>query len=196
MIQQINLYQPMFRSQKKIFSAATILQTSAAFIVVFSLIYAYGAFQLQPVRKELDNTNNEIRELAAKIENIESQFPSRSKSLLLESEIAKINKELANRKKIQSVLQQNTFGNSNGFSGYLEAFARRHVQGTWLTMVKISEGGQFLGLKGKTLSSSLVPVYIGQLANEELLAGRSFNVMEMSRSDINRNQLNFYVSTN
>lgn len=196
MNQEINLYQPMFRRQKKVFSSVTILQTSGVFLLVFSLIYAYAAFQLQPLERELDKTSSEILGLTERIDRIEKQFPSKTKSKLLESEIARLNQELTNRKKIQQVMQQNTFGNTGGFSGYLEAFARRHVQGTWLTMVSISEGGQFLGLKGKTLSSSLVPVYISRLASEDLLNGRAFNVMEMSRSDRNSNELDFYVSTN
>ena len=196
MNQQINLYQPMFRRQKKIFSAATMLQTCGIFFLVFSLIYLYGMYQLRPAEKELAYLKQDILALTEKTERLEKQFAPKGKSKLLESEIARLSEELSNRKKVQEILKQQSHGSTGGFSGYLEAFARRHIQGTWLTKVSISNGGQFLGLQGKTLVSELVPAYITQLANEKLLSGRSFNVMEMSRSEKDKNELNFYVSTN
>lgn len=196
MNQQINLYQPMFRKQEKVFSAVTILQACGVFFLIFTLIYGYGQYQLWPVEKELEFLKKDILTLTDKTEKLEKQFAPKGKSQLLESEIARLNEELSNRKKIQKILQQQSYSGAGGFSGYLEAFARRHVQGTWLTKVNISNGGQYLGLRGKTLSSELVPVYINQLANEELLSGRSFNVMEMSRSEKDKDELNFYVGTN
>ena len=78
----------------------------------------------------------------------------------------------------------------------LEALARQHVAGTWLTKIRIGDGGASVGLEGKTFSSELVPVYIQQLANEKTLAGTAFNVMELHRSEGVEDQLNFKISTN
>lgn len=196
MNQQINLFQPIFRRQKKVFSAATMLQTCAIFLVVFSLIYLYGRYQLRPAEKELSYLKKDISALTKKADRLEKEFAPRGNSKLLESEIARLDEELSNRKKVREILQQQSHGSAGGFSGYLEALARRHIEGTWLTEVNISNGGRFLGLRGKTLASELVPVYITRLSNEKLLNGKAFNVMEMSRSEKDKNELNFYVSTN
>ena len=196
MNQQINLYQPMFRREKKVFSAVTMLQTCGVFFLVFSLIYAYGLYQLHPVRSKLQSINRDIQVLTEKTDKLEKQFAPKEKSKLLESEIARLSEELSNREKVRQILKQQSYKGTGGFSGYLEAFARRHIQGTWLTKVDISHGGLYLGLRGKTLASELVPVYINRLADEELLSGRAFNVMEMSRSEKDNYELNFYVSTN
>jgi Tfp pilus assembly protein PilN len=196
MNQQINLYQPMFRKQKIVFSAMTMLQVGIFFIVVFTSIYIYQSSQIKPYKKQLATIDKELIQLANQIASIST--PQKSKSKLLENEITKLTKELEQRKRISRVLTSRSFGNSSGFSSYLEAFAKGHVQGTWLTSVNIKQGGTSLGLKGKTLSSELVPVYIQKLAEEESLHGSSFNVMELARleKDEGVSELSFSISTN
>jgi hypothetical protein len=40
--QQVNLYQPIFKRQRHIFSALTMLQSAAVVIVALLTIYGYG----------------------------------------------------------------------------------------------------------------------------------------------------------
>ncbi len=197
MNQQINLYQPMFREQKIIFSAMTMLQTGIFFLLVFAGLYAYEANQIKPYKKQLTSLENELTQLNVQADAF-SRSKKQSKSKLLEREISKLSKELEQRERISKILSGRSFGNSQGFSPYLEAFARGHVQGTWLTSVNIKQGGASLGLKGKTLSSELVPIYIQKLADEKSLDGAAFNVMELARVDTEEglSELNFSISTN
>ncbi len=197
MNQQINLYQPMFRKQKVLFSAMTMLQVGIFFIVIFACLYIYQSSQLKPYKKQLASIDKELVQLGTQVAVL-SGSNKQIKSKLLENEIAKLTKELEQRERISRVLSSKSFGNSSGFSSYLEAFAKGHVQGTWLTSVNIKQGGASLGLKGKTLSSELVPVYIQNLAEEESLDGSSFNVMELARveTDEGQSELNFSISTN
>ncbi|MBL1141734.1 MAG: hypothetical protein HND53_06845 [Proteobacteria bacterium] len=197
MNQQINLYQPMFRKQKVIFSAITMLQVGLFFIVVFASLYAYQSNQLKTYKKQLASLDTELMQLGGQVSTFNDP-KKKTKSKLLENEIAKLTKELEQRERISRVLSSRSFGNSSGFSSYLEAFAKGHVQGTWLTSVKIKQGGALLGLKGKTLSSELVPIYIQRLADEKSLVGSSFNVMELARveTDLGQSELNFSISTN
>lgn len=197
MHQQINLYQPMFREQKVIFSAMTMLQVGVFFLLVFTSLYAYETYQIKPYKKQLASLKNDLVQLNAQVEAF-SGPKKQSKSKLLEREISKLSKELEHRERISKILTGRSFGNSQGFSSYLEAFARGHVEGTWLTSVNIKQGGASLGLKGKTLSSELVPVYIQKLADEKSLDGAAFNVMELARIDNKEgtSELNFSISTN
>ena len=197
MNQQINLYQPMFRKQKVVFSAMTMLQVSIFFLIVFAALYAYEVNQIKPYKKQLASMDNELAQLNSQVTALTGS-KKQSKSKLLEREIAKLSKELEQRENILKILSSRSFGNSDGFSSYLEAFARGHVQGTWLTSVNIKQGGAALGLKGKTLSSELVPVYIQKLAEEKSLDGSSFNVMELARVEAEQgnSELSFSISTN
>lgn len=198
MMQQINLYQPMFRKQKVIFSAVTMLQVGVFFLIVFSGLYAYQAVQIKPYKKRLTILETELSQLSVQVVAFEASQKNNSKSKLLENELVKLTKELEQREKISNILSSRSFGNSSGFSSYLESFARGHVEGTWLTDVNINQGGASLGLKGKTLSSELVPVYIQKLAEEESLQGSSFNMMELARveTEDGNPEISFMISTN
>tara|TARA_R110002072_G_scaffold100107_2_gene220333 strand:- start:3001 stop:3597 length:597 start_codon:yes stop_codon:yes gene_type:complete len=197
MMQQINLYQPIFRKQKVVFSAVTMLQVGAFFLIMFSSLYAYQIMQIKPYKKRLTILETELSQLSVQVAAFESSRKNKSKSKLLENEIAKLSKELEQREKISNILSSRSFGNASGFSSYLESFARGHVEGTWLTDVNINQGGALLGLKGKTLSSELVPVYIQRLAEEENLKGASFNMMELARIEKKDAdpEINFLIST-
>lgn len=198
MMQQINLYQPMFRKQKIIFSAVTMLQVGVFFLIVFLGLYIYQAEKIKPYKKQLVSVESELAQLNSQVVAMEANQKNKSKSKLLENEIAKLSKELEKRERISNVLSSKSFGNESGFSSFLESFARGHVEGTWLTDVNIKSGGTLLGLKGKTLSSELVPKYIQRLAKEESLKGSSFNVMELARveKEGGDSEINFSISTN
>jgi len=197
MNQQINLYQPMFRKQHVVFSAMTMLQVGIFFLIIFSSLYFYQSKNLKSYRNQLVTIDKELVQLSSQVMALDSS-KKKSKSKLIENEIAKLTKELEQRERIFNVLSSRSFGNSSGFSSYLEAFAKGHVEGTWLTNVNIDQGGASLGLKGKTLSSELVPVYIQKLAEEESLQGSSFNVMEIARleTDEGDSEIDFLLSTN
>ncbi len=195
MKQEINLFQPRFRRQKKAFSAGTILMLMIFFLIVFSGIYAYSLYQLGPVEARMSSIDDELGKLRQQVKILTKKFPEKSKSKLLEVEIARLNAELDKRRAIKEALVQHSLENSRTFSALLESLARQHVRGTWLTKVSITNGGAALGLKGKTLSAELVPVYIQQLAEEKSFTGLSFNVLELHRSEDNPVNLDFQVST-
>ncbi len=198
MMQQINLYQPMFRKQSVVFSAATMLQAGIFFLFIFLSLYAYQTAKVKPYKEQLTSLEAELSQLSSQVTALEKFQKGNSKSKLLENEIEKLSNELVQRERISKILSSRTFGNSSGFSSYLESFARGHVQGTWLTDVKINQGGAALGLKGKTLSSELVPIYLQKLAEEKNLMGSSFNVMELARVEKEEGdpEISFSISTN
>ena len=183
MIQQINLYQPMFRRQKKLFSAVTMLQILAFFVVILAGVYGYMASGLQPFRTELQKTDAEFEKLTKQIEVYRASFPEEAKGKLLETEIARLTKELDERRKLKQALETGTFGNVQGFSGLFEALAKGHVDGAWLTGIRIGNGGRQISLSGKAVDPELVPAYIRRLSETAVFQKRAFNVLELVRSE-------------
>jgi hypothetical protein len=179
--QQINLYQPMFRKQQKVFSALTMLQITAFFVVVLSAIYAYNIFQLRPFSVELDKTSAQLAKLSQQIEALSKSFPAGGKNQLMESEITRLATRLENMEKIRVALSEGSFGNVIGFSGHFEALARGHIDGAWLTDITIADGGGNLTLSGKSIDPELVPVYIKRLADEPVFKNQIFNILELQR---------------
>jgi len=195
MKQQVNLYQPMFRPQQKPLSASTMLMLTVFFITVFAGIYAYSLQQLGTIETNLSRIDKGTSDLRSQIEKLNKQFPGQADSKLLTLEIARLNKEIEQRREIRTALGRHSLENKRVFSALLESLARKHVQGTWLTRVSIDDGGEALGFEGKTFSSDLVPVYIQQLSEEKSFSGLSFNVLELHRSEKDPMNLDFMVRT-
>jgi len=194
--QQINLYQPIFRRQKKVFSAVAMLQISVIFMVVFASIYLYGQAKLQPLREQSAQVLTDLAKMNAQLAKLENSVTAESPSKLLENEIARLATELQKRQNIKDMLESQALGNTAGLSAYMTAFARQHVQGMWLTKISVSNGGRNLGLQGKTLTAELLPQYLTRLAGEDVLNGMSFGVLNLSRPVDPANPLEFTVSTN
>ena len=195
MNQQINLYQPIFRRQKKVFSAIAMLQVCGIFLVVFASIYLYGQTKLQPLQEQSIQVRADIAKMNEQLSKMENSAAAVSPSKLVENEIARLSAELQKRQQIKDMLESQTLGNTAGLSSYMTAFARQHVQGMWLTKITVSNGGRNLGLQGKTLTSELLPQYLTRLAGEDVLNGMSFNVLNLSRPVDPANPLEFSVST-
>ena len=195
MKQQINLYQPMFRRQEKVFSAVALLQTSGVVVLALLLIYGYGQWQLYGVNKELGRLKQQQAAAAQGVIELGKRFPPKKKSKLLEAEVSRLATELEQRKLLQKAFSGGTFGNTKGFSTYLEALARRHVEGMWLTRISIGGGGSVLGVAGSTFTPELVPLFIQRLSNEPVMSGVVFGTLVMTRPESDPRRVDFSLNT-
>ena len=194
-MQQVNLYQPMFRQQKKIFSAVTMLQIGGFFLVVLGCAYGYNVHGLSPFRTELTRTTAEFDRIAQQIEKVRAAAPEQTEVKLMEREITRLSQELAGGRRLKQALATGSFGNTAGFSGYFEALARGHVDGAWLTGIAIGQGGGQLSFTGKTIDPELVPLYLRRLAEAPVFRKRGFNVLELTRSEEENQLVTFNIGT-
>ena len=195
MNQQINLFQPMFREQKKVFSAIAMAQVVGLVILMMVTIYAYNLWSLHPFEQELVKVNTEQRRLQQEFAQLQAKLPASTKSQLLEDEIRLLSRELEHKRQVEQALSTGSFGNREGFSGFFEGLARQHVSGLWLTKVTLHNGGTQLVLSGKTNNAELIPIYIQKLASEPAFTGLSFNVLEMSRDEEDTDIIVFNMAT-
>lgn len=194
-MQQINLYQPIFRKQKKVFSSVAMLQVVGVVLLLLVAIYAYSWWQLQPFEQEIARATSEREKLTQQIATMQTKVAANKKSQLLEDELKRVSRELANKRKVINAISSGQFGNRSGFSTIWEGLARQHVSGLWLTHIRIKNGGRNLLLSGKTLSAELVPIYIQKLSTEAAFSGMSFNVLEMARDEENPAVIRFNLGT-
>lgn len=183
MSQQINLYQAAFRKQPERFSASTLLRASAVVIAAVVLLYAFGRWQLSALRAEVANVEQQHTALLKRLEDTQRKFAARAKNEHLDREIARMETLIAAKSRVRDILERGVFANTRGYSEYLLAFARQHVNGVWLTGFDIAGAGERLTLKGRTTVPELVPQYVQKLANEQTLAGIEFQVFRMERPE-------------
>jgi len=179
--QQINLYQPIFRRERRVFSAVAIAQAGALVLAGLGLMYAYARLQLAHLEGERARLERQVAERAARIERLAQQYPPRKRDEALARRVAQLERELAAKRRVVAGLESGAFGNTEGLSPYLEALARRRVPGLWLRTVAVGEGGSALLLEGSALKAELVPRLVRALGAEVAYTGRTFERLVIER---------------
>jgi hypothetical protein len=112
---------------------------------------------------------------------VAAEHAPRQKDAALEKRAADLERQLKGEEEVLEVLQNGNLGNTQGYSGYMRAFARQTVNGLWLTEFGIKGAGKEMFLGGRTLRPELVPAYIRRLNQEGATQGRDFAALEMQR---------------
>jgi hypothetical protein len=196
MIQQINLYQPIFRQQKKVFSAVAMLQVIGVVLLALAVIYAYAYRQVSDSTQKLVELDRQHTAAQLDVAKYQQQFPVRTKSKQLEQKVARQQRELGEKNQVLQALKKGGFGNTEGFSDYLEGFARQIVSGAWITSFSIAAGGKSVALGGSAIQPELVPAYIQHLSGEKSFKGLTFEKLELQRSTEEPWKVDFELFTN
>jgi len=193
--QQINLYQPMFRRRRTVLSAIAIVQVAVITVLVLAAIHGYTLWQVGALEAELAALEARRDRMAERAAALAARYSPKQKSALLEREIERLRAERDHTRRVVEALAGGTLGDVRGFADYLEALARRHVAGTWLTAGTLAEGGRAMALSGSTLAPDLVALYIRRLGDEPVLSGRAFNVLRLRRDEAEPRRVDFTLGT-
>ncbi len=181
MNQNINLYQPMFRRQEKLFSAQTMMIGLGILLVGMGLIQMWSAHGLSRLEQRLADLQAEETEALARLEAIEEQFPAPVPSPALERRVAQAERERDTKQRALEVLDTGDLGNLDGFSRHVAGLARQRIEPVWLTRVRLDEGGNHMRLEGHALEADRVPVWVQELAEEEVFTDLEFRRLRMEQ---------------
>lgn len=181
MIQQINLYRPIFRKQEKKFSAMAMLQAGGAILAGVVVILGVMMWHVHGLRQEVSQADKQLATATKRLDDASKNFGPGAKSKPLEDEVANLEKQIGTRLRVRDLMTRGLFSNTSGYSNYFVAFARQHVSGIWLTGFDITGAGEDMRLQGRTVNPAQVPRYMQRLSGEQVLAGREFQVFVMSR---------------
>jgi hypothetical protein len=191
--QQVNLYQPIFRRQRQIFSAVTMLQSAAVVVVALMTIYFYGLWQVGLLAAQVLELEGRERAYSGQLARLDpSENTSRRQEV--ERELERLNSTLLAQQRLIEVLREQPLGSTSGFSAELAALGRRHSSGLWLTELRIDGGADSIDLAGRTTDPGMIPAYLLRLGEEDALAGKRFDQFEIERAE-NGGELAFRVSS-
>jgi hypothetical protein len=191
--QQVNLYQPIFRRQRQIFSAVTMLQSVGVVVVALLTIYCYGLWQVGLLEAQVLELEGRERAYSAQLARLDpSEGTNRRQEV--ERELERLNATLLAQQRLIDILRDQPLGSTAGFSAQMAALGRRHNAGLWLTELRINGGNDSIELVGRTTDPGMIPAYLLRLGEEEALAGKRFDQFEIERSD-DGNDLTFRVSS-
>lgn len=181
MSQQINLFSPLLRKQKKYFSALTMVQALSLLLAGSLMFYAYLTYQVRTTARLEADLSRTLDNQQAILAKLSTETKNKQKNKQLESDVARLGQEIKGRQKILDTLQAGDFGNTKGFAEHLRAFSRQSVHGLWLTGFVINGAGDDTQISGRALQPELVPAYINRLKQEPVMRGKSFAVLEMGQ---------------
>lgn len=182
MSQQVNLFNPIFLKQKKVFTAAHMVQTLGLVLVGGLLLTAYGAYKTRALAQQAEAGKATLAVHQARLARVTAEFPPREKSAELEADVVRKRAELAALREVSGVLEGGDLGNTSGYSEYFRALARQNVPGLWLTRVHIAGAGKDIGVVGKAMQPELVPGYLQRLTREAVLQGKTFGTLEIGQA--------------
>jgi hypothetical protein len=181
--QQINLFNPIFLKQKKIFTALPMAEALGAIVLGALLLTWYAGRSVDQLAQQAAAGKVLVAERERRLVEANRQFAPRQKSPSLAAEVAQADAELASLQRVQAFLQEGTLGNSAGYAEYFRALARQNVQGVWLTGVSIVGAGTDIGVQGRAMQPTLIPQYIGRLKTERVMQGKTFASLDIARPE-------------
>lgn len=179
MSQQINLFNPIFLQQKKIFAARTMAQALGLLLAGALLIAGAAWRSVSAVRQEAADVALQLTKKQARFASATADFAPRKASAGLNGEVDAAEAKLAGLRHVTQLVQNGDLGNPHGYADYFRALGRQHQDGLWLTNVAIAGAG--MSLQGRALSATLVPGYITRLAREPALQGKSFAALQIGQ---------------
>lgn len=176
--QQINLYSPLFRKEKKKFSAEAMLQGAAAMILGIMVLYGFNHWRAMSLKDALAQAETGHAAAIKRLQEVTQKFGVGG-----QSKVAMLEEEIAARERLRARLAGVGTGDASGYSAFFLALARQHVSGVWLTGFDVADRGERMMLQGRTRAPERVPQYIQRLSREDVFAGREFHVFSMTQPE-------------
>lgn len=181
MSQQINLFNPALIKQKSFFSGLNLLVGLLLSVTILLCSFAYVRWQLTQLKKMSDQSTLQLNALTEQVTSLRSAQAPKLKNPALQQELTLIETAMMRRHQIAQVLENKEFGNTDGYSAYLVAFARQIPANVWLTGFALEGAGYDLTLYGRALQAESVPMYVTQLKREKIMQGKTFSTLQMDR---------------
>lgn len=182
MPQQINLCTPILLTQKRYFSAQTMVQALAVFVVLGGGLCAYWVWSLNVVsegfKKTLATQSHELESLQAAI--AQGKTGAGPVEAALTQDLLGRRTELLQREKLLEELQRGLFRPGWGHAARLQLVAQSIPAQVWVTEVKADEAQ--LEVSGFTLEPAALNDWVGKLAASPLLKGQKLSTVKVENA--------------
>ena len=181
MHQQINLFQPIFREQRRLFDAKAVAWSLGVVVLALVSFWAFGTFKVDQLEREVAHLRQQQRAQEQMASTAGTLRSARANPEQIQARVSRLTADLATRTRALDLLQGGVAGNTSGFASKLEALASQHVTGLWISRIDLGSAAGSMGLSGGTLDPDLVPRYLKALASEPALKGTRFDDFSIER---------------
>jgi len=181
--QQINLYQPIFRREKRVLSATTMLQCLLLILFALGGLYGFGRWQTRQLTQDVADLDAQRDETQARVEQLTRELAARQDDQTLRAEIAAVEAELAAKRQLLKWLGEQDGARPGGFAAQLEGLARQHQPGIQLESIRLGDNGARVALAGRASAADELVQYLRRLGREAAFQGLEFRNLQIERRD-------------
>jgi len=191
MHQQINLFQPVFRKQQKVFSASTLAQIVAAVAVLLLTFLGHARWTLANMEATANNMQQQYIHLQRQIGTLQEVQHSPDTEVL-DNEIEQLRMRIDSHQELLAHFDPPVAENQRGFYHRLRVLAEQHVPDLWMEGITMDGAGQ-IEIRGSTLAERQVFAYLQQLSKQPELSSTPFETVQLTRPDINQPRIHFVL---
>jgi len=195
MNQQINLFQPIFRKERKILSFTALIQINVIFVVVLAAIFSLALWKVKQINLEDSELAKLHQTHIVQLNELTNKVADWKKKYYSEDQLGRLQAELAAYNYVAQLFGGEFSSSKTGFSIYFNTFSRQVVKGLWITGFRVSNGGAAIKIMGGALAPEMVPQFISRLSAESQLSGTSFGVLSLDRKEKKRQWVEFILSS-
>jgi len=181
MSQQINLFNPVFLKQKKVFSAVNMLDALALLLVGVFAFYTYASITTLNLDRQSVETARQYDQAKLRLAQAGARYAPKTADAALEAEANNLQVQLSARRAALDNLGIGALSHEAAYAEYMRALARQSLAGLWLTGFRFAKGGAEIEIAGRALRPELVPAYIRRLNRERSMQGRAFESLSMTQ---------------
>lgn len=174
MPQQINLFTPILLTQKRYFSAQTLLQALAVLVFFGGAICSYWVWSLNSagavLKKPLLEQSRELASLQLAIQQGKTRASAAPAGLAYKQELQARNDELVERIKLLKELERGLFQPGWGHAARLQLVAQTIPSQAWVT--ELTADDSRLAVSGFTLDPAALNGWVVKLGASPLLKGQ------------------------
>lgn len=179
--QSLNLLPQRFRKVHVAFDAYKIIAVISVSIVLTLAVSGGIAFTNYQLNQELLAAEEETKAINQKIQDFKAKNSKNTLDETIAVRINKYEKMLRQRQTFLQKLNGENFGNTEGFSEYLLALARKKLPNIWIEELAIQGDAKAFGIKGKAVLPTDITVYLQSLQEEPAMDGIVFEDLNLAR---------------
>ena len=182
MPQQINLSTPVLLSQKRYFSAQTMLVSLLVFVLAGGAMTVYGLWSLQGITQSLQTAlaaqTPELARLRASV--AKARAPDGADDKRVAQQLTDAQAQLVERQRVLADMQQGLLAPGRGHSVRMQLVAQTIPSQVWVTALRAD--ATHLEVSGFTQEPAVLNDWVARLGSSPLLAGQQLARVHVERA--------------
>jgi len=184
-MQNINLYVPELRPDKKFLTAKSLAYSMLACLVLMLSISYFASTDVDKYRVFVQALENKKQAETQSVEQIKENIPKVSVDNI-DREITELRSKITYLSRVHELIGKQKLGNELGYSARIADLSTLSDSSFAISSFRFSDGSRKVELRGETLSPEGVTTYVDSLQKQASFEGAKFGPFTLSQTSTKR----------